>query len=147
MRHVPPLTLPGGYPVPITAEQWLQYIAPELENQRGDLETRGPWSLPVRYSAPCITLHWEKTPYNTQVAAVTLWGRRTMRDLRESGYQLEGRLSLGGLTVSGYTGGQMFQLPDGALLEAEVIHVRAAVAPAAPAPAPALPVPNQPAEV
>jgi len=127
-NHLPPLTLPGGYPVPITAEQWQTYIAAELQDQRGVLETRGPWSLPVRYSAPCLTLHWEQTSYNPRILAVTLWGKRTMRNLRGSGYQLEGRLSLRGKTVSGYTGGQMFQLPDGTLLETAAIHVRAASA-------------------
>jgi hypothetical protein len=126
--HLPPLTLPGGYPVTITAEQWQTYIAAELQDQRGDLETRGPWRLPVRFIAPCLTLHWEHNGYCNNVVAVTLWGKRTMRNLRESGYQLEGRLSLRGKTVSGYTGGQMFQLPDGTLLETAAIHVRAAAA-------------------
>ena len=125
-RRLQPLILPGAYPVLITTEQWRDYIAPQLEDQRGELETHGRWSLPVRYVAPCMTIQWGPTPYGSEILAVTLWGKRTMGKLKESGYQLEGKVSLGGRTISAFTSSQMFQLPDGRLLESAVIHARGA---------------------
>jgi hypothetical protein len=123
-RRLPPLTLPVDYgTVNITPQQWCDYISPVLEDQRGELETRGPWSVPVRYSAPAVTVTWASTPY-AAMETITLWGRRTMSDPRESGYVLEGRASLGGAKRTCFTSSQMFRLPDGRLLETATIHCR-----------------------
>jgi hypothetical protein len=122
-KQLPPLTLPagGGGAVPITLQQWRDYVSPELADQRGELETVGPWRLPLRYSAPAVTVTWG--PYST-METITLYGRRTMHAPRESGYVLEGRASIGGRKLSCFTSSQLFQLPDGTLLETATIHCR-----------------------
>ena len=121
-KHLPPLTLPvDGGAVPITPQQWLDYISPELTDQRGELETWGAWHVPIRFSAPAVTVTWG--PYST-METVTLYGRRTMHAPRESGYHLEGRASIGGRKLSCFTSSQLFQLPDGTLLETATIHCR-----------------------
>jgi hypothetical protein len=121
-RKLPPLTLlaePGC--VPITKAQWFAYVRPTLEDGGGDLQTIGPWSLPVRFVAPCLTYHWG--PFSS-IVAVTLYGSRTLGALRQSGYHLEGRVSVLGRTTTGFTSSQLFRLPDGRLLDAGVIHAR-----------------------
>jgi hypothetical protein len=128
-RYLPPLTLPAEPGcVPITEAQWIRYISPTLTDLRGDLQTVGPWHLPVRYIAPCLTYVWGE---HSTIQSVTLYGPRTLLRLRESGYHLEGQLSLCGRTVSGFTSAEMFRLPDGRLLETSVIHARSSAAQAA----------------
>ncbi len=117
-----PLTLaaePGC--VPITEEQWLAYISDSLEDQRGDMETYGPWSIPVRYTAPCLTYVFGE---HSSIVSVTLYGKRTMSRPKESGYQLEGIVSLGGRKRTCFTSSQLFKLPGGKLLESATIHAR-----------------------
>lgn len=119
-----PLTLPAEPGcVPITEEQWLTYVShsSSLEDQRGDLEICGPWHLPVRFIAPCLTYTWGE---HSSIQTVTLYGKRTLGRLKESGYCLEGSLSLGGQKVTGFTSSQLFRLPGGRLLESAVIHAR-----------------------
>lgn len=124
MKRIEPLTLPvDGGAVEITLQQWSDYVSAELSDQRGEMETVGPWHLPIRYSAPAITVQWAPTPY-AQMATVTFHGKRTMHGPKESGYHLEGRVSLKGNKVSAFTSSQMFRLPDGTLLESKVIHCR-----------------------
>lgn len=117
-----PLTLtaePGC--VPISEEQWLVYVSDSLDDQRGELETCGLWCLPVRFIAPCLTYVWGE---HSSIQSVTLYGKRTMGKLKESGYCLEGSLSLNGSKTTGFTSSQLFRLPDGRLLESAVIHAR-----------------------
>ena len=123
-KQLPPLTLPvDAGTVQITTQQWLDYISPELADQRGNLETVGPWRIPLRFSAPAVTVQWAPTPW-AQAESITLYGRRTMHAPRESGYVLEGRASIGGRKLSCFTSSQLFQLPDGTLLETATIHCR-----------------------
>lgn len=118
-KRLPPLTLPpDGI---ITKDQWRAYVSPTLEDTHGELETYGPWSLPVRYVAPCIT--YVRGEFSS-IKSVTLYGPRTLSKLTQAGYHLEGRLSLLGRTTTGFTSSRLFKLPDGRLLETAVIHAR-----------------------
>lgn len=122
-RSLPPLTLKGeAGAIPITAEQFKAYINPQLTDLRGDLLTVGPWHQPVSYRAPAILYTWEDKGYGSSIIAVTLYGLRTMRSLRQSGYCLTGRLSIKGKTVKGFTSSQLWQLEDGRLIDTAVIH-------------------------
>ena len=53
-----------------------------------------------------------------------VYGVRTLTDLREGGYQLEGRVSLGGKKYSAFTSSQLFEREDGSLVSVSVIFVR-----------------------
>lgn len=115
-----PLTLPGASGcIPISEHAFLIYLAPTLADTRGELTTIGPWCLPVRYVAPCVSYIWGP---HSAIVSVTLYGMRTLTALRESGYQLEGRVSIGGKKYRGFTSSQLWQLPDGRLLETATIH-------------------------
>lgn len=121
MPKLQPITLEyDGGALPITPEQWLQYVAPSLEDQHGALETEGPWQLPVRYTAPAVSLTW----VNGFIHSVTLYGPRTMSRPQQASYHLEGQVSVGGQKHSAYTSSVMCRLPDGKLLETATINVR-----------------------
>lgn len=122
MPVLTPLTLPAGAGcTAITAEQFRLYLGPDLTEIRGNLETCGPWQLPVRYHAPAISIVWGP---NNSAETITLYGWRIMCDLKEAGYHLEGRCSIAGRKRSAFTSSQLWQLPDGTLLDTAVIHVR-----------------------
>lgn len=104
----------------MTPEQWLEYLAPTLEDQRGDMETFGPWNIPVRFKAPAVSIEWGEHGF---AVSHTLHGFRTLSALKESGYQLEGRVSIRGEKRRGFTSSLLCELPDGKLLETAVIHV------------------------
>lgn len=120
MKNPPPLTLPADAGAIQITEAQLASFGIDAVDTRGDLETRGPWSIPVRYKALAVSYVWG--PHST-VETVTLYGMRTMGNLKESGYSLEGRVSVGGRKRRGFTSAQLWQLPDGRLIETATIHV------------------------
>lgn len=52
------------------------------EDQRDDLETVGPWHIPVRFKAPAIAIEWGD--YSI-AKTYTLYGPRTLSGLKEGG--------------------------------------------------------------
>jgi len=115
-----PLTLncPGGA-VPISEEQFREFVAPELEDQHHDVEVRGFWQHPVKLQALAVSYTWKDHYAET----VTLYGKRSLCSLKESGYQLEGRVSISNVKHRGFTSSQLFELPDGRLFDVAVIVV------------------------
>lgn len=85
---------------------------PKGDEIRGKLETRGPWSLPVSYTALVITMDGK------------VFGVRTMSYPKESGYHLEGFVSIGGKKYSGFTSSRMFVRDDNSLIDVAVIIIR-----------------------
>lgn len=120
MYNPPPLTLPADAGAIKITEAQLASFGIDAVDSRGDLETYGPWSIPVRYKALAVSYVWG--PYST-METVTLYGMRTMGNLKESGYCLRGRVSIGGHKRSGSTSAQLWELPDGRLIETATIHV------------------------
>jgi len=53
-----------------------------------------------------------------------VYGVRSMSRPKESGYVLEGRVSIGGETCSAFTSSHLFQRPDGSLVDVGVLVVR-----------------------
>lgn len=119
-----PLTLTAQAGAIKITETQLASFDIQAEDARGDLETFGPWHLPIRFRALAVSYvfspnHWAETVTLT----VTLYGLRTMYHLRQSGYCLEGRVSVGGHKRRGFTSSQLWELPDGRLIQTEIIHV------------------------
>lgn len=122
MPLLDPVTLPAAAgAIAIDADTFRRYINPELGDCRGHLETMGPWQLPVRFKAPAVSVTWGAF---SAMETITLYGWRTLTDLQQSGYALDGRCSIGGRKRSAFTSSQLWQLPDGQLIETAVIHVR-----------------------
>lgn len=115
-----PITIPAtGGALKVTEEQWKQYLSETLEDSRGNLETFGPWHIPVKFQAPAISIEWGE---NHWPISYTFYGPRTLRDLKNGGYDLQGRVSISGKKVRGFTSSLLCELPDGKLLETAVIH-------------------------
>jgi hypothetical protein len=118
-----PLTLKAeAGAIPISESDFLAYLAPVIADHRGELVTIGGWSIPVSFTATAVSMTFGPMGRGDTIA---LYGPRTMGNLRECGYHLEGRVSIKGRKVSAFTSSQLWQLPDGRLIETAVIHCRA----------------------
>ncbi len=80
---------------------------------RFDFETRGPWSVLVKLQGVAI----EKTE-----GGVKVWGVRSLNKPRESGYNHEGVVSVGGKSLRAFTSSQLF-LVSGKLVDVGILYV------------------------
>lgn len=126
MKNPAPKTYsnPPAGALPITREELLAFGITEAEIQagaaRGKLETRGPWFVPVRFTALCVSCDW--APGSGHRRSETVYGVRTLSRPVQSGHVLEGRVSVNGRSVRGFTSSQLFELPDGHLVDVATIH-------------------------
>lgn len=109
--------------IPITQEQAEQLFTPTemaAGEQRGRLKTFGPWGIPVSYTALCTSCTYDKYPIAH--GPLHIYGVRTMGSIHQSGYELEGRVSVNGKKYRAFTSSQLFELPNGNLVNAAIIH-------------------------
>ena len=92
------------------------------DQMEGELKTRGAWSIPISYKAICITAIYEKV-YYTKCIQKTIIGIRTLSNVRQGGYHLEGYVSIKGKKYSAFTSSQLFEI-EGKLIDVAVIHAR-----------------------
>lgn len=92
--------------------------------KHGEIQTRGPWSIITSYKALATTATWKPGPTYDYVDEYTLHGDRVLSGVRESGYELEGYVSINGVRHSAFTSSILFELPDGKLIDVAVIHAR-----------------------
>ena len=92
--------------------------------KRGELKTYGPWSIPISYKALCMSMVNTYPDFPSITHSKISYGIRTLTNLRQSGYELEGRVSINGKKYSAFTSSQLFELPDGKLIDVAVIHAR-----------------------
>ena len=94
-------------------------------DRRFDIETRGPWQIAVRLCAPVAASYFDRSkPYTVTRGFSLLSDCGTMTDPRQSGYDMEGRVSVAGKKVSAFTSSQLFRLPDGSLRDCAIIFAR-----------------------
>jgi hypothetical protein len=79
--------------------------------KRGQLKTRGMWQLPVNYRAIAV-----------DVKSHTIYGMRTLTDLQQLGYELEGRVCVNGKRVRAFTSTLMIELPNKRLINVAIIY-------------------------
>lgn len=89
---------------------------------RGEIKTRGPWNLPISYKALCISAKYE-TKFITVCTEKTVYGMRTLSNVKQSGYELEGYVSIKGKKYPAFTSSQLFEV-EGNLINIAVIHTR-----------------------
>lgn len=96
--------------------------------QRGEMVCRGPWSLISQYKALAMeqledsrdTSHYDAgTPYRTKAV---LYGIRSLSHPRESGYCLEGTVSVNGQDHRAFTSSAMFEV-NGKLVDVAILYV------------------------
>lgn len=129
-----PLTLPRSLgSVPVTRAVLVSIVgepAVKAGEERGRLETFGPWSIPLRYTAHAVEVERSPGPVGMRHAtSVTFFGKRTAYAPKESGYALDCRVSIGGKKRSGLTSSIMFEVSDPLpgeprFMEIAAIHLR-----------------------
>lgn len=102
----------------LTIEQAIMLFGENFDfEQRLNLKTVGPWN--IIYSINGLVV---KTNFSTK--ELTIHGYRTMFDCRQSGYEIEGRVSIGGKKYSCFTSSELFELEDGRLIDVGIIFPR-----------------------
>lgn len=100
---------------------------PELngvtDELRGKIETTGQWQVITKYSALAISHPFPKDHCDTTRMPLTIYGMRTLQNVRESGYQLEGKVSIDGKKVRAFTSNRIFERKDGSLINVAVLFV------------------------
>lgn len=90
---------------------------------RGEVETRGVWHIVSSYRALCIANEYDKTSMFTKISSTTIFGKRRLSRPKDSGYHLEGYVSIGGKKYSAYTSSTLFEV-DGKLINVATINAR-----------------------
>ena len=96
----------------------------EKGEKRGVLNTYGPWCIPVSYKALCMSMVNTYPDFPSITHSKTAYGIRTLTNVKQGGYVLEGYVSIGGKKHSAFTSSQLFELPGGKLIDVAVIHAR-----------------------
>lgn len=134
-----PVTLPfpichRGLPdpaLPLTDEFASQLFTPDeiaKGEKRFEIKTRGTWgvvssvhALAVEYSSDRTLLSKYAPDYCQTHAAI--YGIRALSKAKQIGYELEGRVSIGGKSRRAFTSSMIFRLSDGRLLNCAILYV------------------------
>jgi len=112
--------------IKLTEEQAKQFgIDINTDQIRGELKTHGVWQLPVSFKAIAMSgkLGIPEGHFSQTFVEKTVYGMRTMTNLRQSGYELEGYVSINGEKYTCFTSSQLFEV-NGKLIDVAVIHAR-----------------------
>jgi hypothetical protein len=110
--------------IKLTEEQAKQLgIDITADEIRGEMQTRGPWSIPVSYKAICVSIKRGVLPghYSETVTEKTVYGMRSLSGVKQSGYCLEGTASINGRKYKAFTSSELFEV-NGRLINVAVIH-------------------------
>lgn len=111
--------------IPITHEQLKDLLGEDNYNKaiqnyslRFKLFHFGPWQLITKIEGLAIVTSKTENGYNFQ-----LYGKRTLTNVKESGYEMEGRVSINGKKHRAFTTSYLFQLPDDILINISCLYV------------------------
>jgi hypothetical protein len=101
----------------------LGFTPEEIEAGEKRLESvhSGPWS--ICQSLRGIVERAEFGEYSRKMW-VEFYPARKMSNPRSCGYDMEGTISLGGKKSSAFTSSQLFELPDGRLIDCGILFAR-----------------------
>ena len=88
-----------------------------IDEQRLNIKTQGPWSVIIKCSGLCMHTDFETGEH-------TIYGQRTLTNIRQNGYELEGWVSIGGKKCSAFTSSHLFELENGHLISVGTIFPR-----------------------
>jgi len=75
------------------------------------------------FLSEAATATWKEGPGYQIQDTLTIHGERSLDKAQESGYQLEGKVTLGGDRWRAFTSSQLFELPSGKLVDVAILHV------------------------
>lgn len=91
---------------------------------RGEITARGQWQMPISYKALAVVYDEKDTShYGEHYITCKVYGMRTLHSVYESGYQLEGRVSIEGKIHRAFTSSIMFQTEEGKLIDVACLYV------------------------
>ena len=88
-----------------------------INEQRLEIETRGPWGIISKCRGLAINQNFE-------TGDIEVYGYRSLSGPRSSDYQLEGHVSIEGDVRSAFTSSHLFELENGHLIDVGVIFAR-----------------------
>lgn len=113
---------PPAGAIPATREQLHALGVSDAEIDAGEkrFESRhvGAWSICASIRAIVAVCD-----YKPDTRRDRYFPARTAHDVKECGYHMEGRISLGGRKRHVFTSSQIFELPDGRLVNVAILHV------------------------
>ena len=117
-RHSSVAAWPAGEPFPVPID--------EDGRSHFQMKTWGSWGTVVGITALAVSQEFppasrRHSPRTAEECGVTVYGVRTMQSPRESGYNMEGRVSVGGRTCRAFTSSQLFRV-EGRLVDVAVLH-------------------------
>lgn len=87
------------------------------DTQRLEIETYGVWGMPISVKGLAVSMDFK-------TGAHTIYGYRTMYNVKQSGYDLEGHVSIKGKKYSCFTSNTIFRLENGKSVCVEIIFPR-----------------------
>jgi hypothetical protein len=115
------ITNPGSSTKLTNKQIRLLGIDPNADKVNGEMKTFGPWQMPINYKAICESMVFGDY---SSVKEVTIYGYRTMYNVRQSGYCLEGWVSVQGKKRSCFTSDMLIETETGHLISVATIHAR-----------------------
>jgi hypothetical protein len=94
----------------------------EKGEARGEMSTVGMWQLPVRYRAVCTSNSFDRESFPIGHGPLNVYGKRCLVDIRQAGFEIEGRVTVNGKKHRGFSSSQLFELPSGKLISCAIIH-------------------------
>lgn len=90
---------------------------------RGEMKTSGMWRIPVNYKAMCVDTRYINTGGIIKPTEVTFFGMRTMTNIRQSGYNIEGYVSIKGKKYTCFDSSVLIEV-NGKLINVACISAR-----------------------
>lgn len=88
---------------------------------RGNYETFGPWGIIRSYEALCISNEYDRSGTFPKIASTEIYGKRKLSNPKQSGYHLDGFVSIKGKKYRAYTSSILIEV-DGKLIDIATIN-------------------------
>lgn len=113
-----------AYSLPVNEVWNLPKPGPDMSDVRGEANHRGMWQILTSYKALVIADHERDVEhYGGYAKSIRVYGWRVLQNAKESGYDLEGRVSINGKKYRAFTTSVMFEYPSGQLVNVAAIYV------------------------
>jgi hypothetical protein len=117
--YVQAIVSPGAWKLPDNP----LWNIPDAGEDRFDITTTGSgWNIITKIRGLAIAA-LDRDPLTSEPSKGYVFGYRTMNRPKESGYQLEGRISIGGKKYRAFTSSILFERSDKTLCDVAVLYV------------------------
>jgi hypothetical protein len=118
------LTVKHDSTIKLTVEQCNSLgIDTNADEIHGTLKTFGIWNIPVSYKALCIDTSYVNIDGLIKPTEITFFGNRTMINIRQGGYNIEGYVSIKGKKYTCFDSSILIEV-NGKLINVACISAR-----------------------